>query len=165
MKSTYRTQNKQNWQPGPDCYSRTVGPSETVPDDTLSIKQILAKHVRGMRIEAENWKTPLYDGDCDHDSHDLEAVNRLDLAEKHELSEVLKADIERRKADIKAVSEATSRNKAVKAKTGEVTDDDHTDETTSDVAEPHLRKPKADKGRGDASEGGRSSAGKSSEKH
>lgn len=161
----YITQNKQNWQPGERCYSRTVGPSETVPDDTLSIKQILAKHIRGMRIEAENWKTPLYDEGADLDSQDLESLTRLDLAEKHELQEVLKADIERRKAEIKSFSDKLSADKAVKAKTREVTDDDRSAETPSDVEEPPLRRTKDDKGRGDSSAGGRSAAGKSSEKH
>lgn len=89
------------------------GVSETVPDDTLTIKQILAKHVRGMEIAETEFKTPVWNGDDDYDSPDLEAVNRMDLAEKHEFKEALRADIESRKARLaEAEKEAKAKKEA-----------------------------------------------------
>lgn len=90
------------------------GVSETVPDDTLTIKQILAKHVRGMEIAETEYRTPVWNGTEDYDAPDLEAVNRMDLAERHEFTEALRADIESRKALVKEALEKAEKEKAKK---------------------------------------------------
>lgn len=72
-------------------------PSLTVPDETLTVKQIMQKHVRGQRIAEEMMKTPVFDDQADFDSHDLSKVEGMDLFEREELMEANKQKI----ADLK----------------------------------------------------------------
>lgn len=91
--------------------SRTVGPSETIPDDTLSIKQILAKHVRGMILEQEDMRTPIYQDDVDFDSPDLESVKRMDLADRHEYMQMLASENSEKLQRLKEVQEKAAQAK------------------------------------------------------
>lgn len=65
-----------------------VGASVTVPDDTLTIKQIMDKHVHGMNVISQMAKTPIYSGG-DHDSEDMEALMRMDLADRSQMADDL----------------------------------------------------------------------------
>lgn len=71
----------------PEHKEKTTGPSLTVPDETLSIKEIVEKHVRGQRIADQLMRTPIYDSGADFDSDDLEKVKQMDLVEQDEIYE------------------------------------------------------------------------------
>lgn len=71
----------------PEHKEKTTGPSLTVPDETLSIKEIVEKHVRGQRIADQLMRTPIYDSGADFDSDDLEKVKQMDLVDQDEIYE------------------------------------------------------------------------------
>ena len=54
-----------------------VGESETVPDDTLSIKELVRRFQAGMPI-GSRVRDAVYNGG-DFDSDDLEKVNQMDI--------------------------------------------------------------------------------------
>lgn len=60
-------------------------PSCTVPDETLTIKEIVDKHIRGQRIAEEMYRTPVYDEKPDLDNEDLSKVQDMDLFDKEVL--------------------------------------------------------------------------------
>lgn len=69
-------------------------PSLTVPDQTMSIREIMDRFARGLPVDGE--KVPMYDED-----NDLPNPLELDLAEREELAEAFKAeiaDVQRRRA-------------------------------------------------------------------
>jgi len=92
--------------------STIVGPSETVPDDALTIKQIIQKHTQGMPIPPSKIREGAYNGG-DFDSPDLESLSRLDLADKHEYAETLREQNEAKIAELKSAKIAA--DKAAKA--------------------------------------------------
>ena len=61
-------------------YEKNYGPSLTIPDQTMSIRQILERHSRGLPISG--WKEPIWDGE----ENDLPDIRTLDLAERQELA-------------------------------------------------------------------------------
>lgn len=89
-----------------------VGVSETVPDDALTIRDILKKHLAGMKIAENEMRTPIYDSGVSHESEDLESINRMDLSEKHEYAQMLSADIAERKKNLEAVEKAVKEKMA-----------------------------------------------------
>lgn len=113
------------------------GVSETIPDDTIGIKELLAKHVRGMEVAANEMRTPVYDSGADFDSQDLEAINRMDLAERYEYSQSVKADVEKRKAELdeinkKIEAEKEAAKEAAMKKKSRRTWDDESDDSDDD---------------------------------
>lgn len=61
--------------------SRTVGVSVTVPDEALTIREIMLKHTAGMNVATALAKQPMYvNGSLDDE--DLEEVMRLDLSDR-----------------------------------------------------------------------------------
>ena len=64
----------------PDYYEVNNDPSLTVPDQTMSIKEIMVRYARG--IPFDNTKIPIYDGEDDI----LEGIDwrTLDLSEREE---------------------------------------------------------------------------------
>lgn len=54
-------------------------PSMTVPNEALTIKEIMQKHVSGMRILDELRKQPIYDSGASLDSEDIEKMQHMDL--------------------------------------------------------------------------------------
>jgi len=61
-------------------------PSLTIPDQNLSIRQIIDRYTRGLPIHSFN---PVYDGE----DYDLPDPRTLDLVERHELAERLKEEV------------------------------------------------------------------------
>lgn len=61
-------------------------PSQTVPDETLTVRQIMEKHVRHQRIADDLIRTPVYNDHDDFDAPDLEKVRDMDLFEREEFS-------------------------------------------------------------------------------
>lgn len=68
-------------------------PSQTIPNEAMSIREILVRYARGLPIDG---KVPLYD-----EANDLPDPRKLDLAEIQELREQYQAEI----AEIKAKQE------------------------------------------------------------
>lgn len=65
-------------------------PSQTIPDQTLSIREILDRYARGLPLDA---KQPMWDENVDEDSF-MPDPRRLDLAERQEFAENAKAELE-----------------------------------------------------------------------
>lgn len=61
-------------------------PSMTIPDQTMSITEILRRYASGLPISGE--KVPIY-----HDEEDLPEWKTLDLSEKQELKDQIAEDI------------------------------------------------------------------------
>jgi len=99
--------------------SRSVGSSMTVPDETMSIKEIMRKHVSGMNVSQELLKMPLYNEDASFDSFDLESLKRLDLADRSVLIDELKKVNETELAALKAAEKAVKLEKAEAKKNAE----------------------------------------------
>ena len=65
-------------------------PSETIPDQSLTMRQILDRYARGLPLDA---KVPQWDDNADLDDV-LPDPRRLDLAERQEFAEAAKAELE-----------------------------------------------------------------------
>jgi len=110
----------------------------TVPDDALSIKQILAKHVNGMKIAEQLYRTPVYDSGADFDSPDLEEVQRMDMVDRAELAELTRLEVEKKKADLQAAKKAIED----KLKQKDPKDPKKPEEASGEEPEVHERKAK-----------------------
>lgn len=67
--------------PPPRQFEVILGPSMTIPDQTMSIKDIMARFTRGLPIEGG--KTPIYYGE----DNDFPDMSRLDISERQEIIE------------------------------------------------------------------------------
>jgi|LakMenEpi03Aug12_release.lakeMendotaPanAssembly.Ray.scaffolds.fasta_scaffold71554_4 hypothetical protein len=83
-------------------------PSQTVPDQSLGLRELLVRYAKGLPLEGT--KTPIFEGE---DGSEID-VDKLDLAEREELanqareelkhlSEKIKGDIEKAKSKKKSV--------------------------------------------------------------
>lgn len=99
-------------------YERTVGPSETVPDDALTIQEILLKHTHGQSVDKSRVRDTLYSlksNENDYDSPDYEAINRMDHTDKFEMSEALRQEIADKKERLSAAIKASEEAKKLEA--------------------------------------------------
>jgi len=67
-------------------------PSQTIPDQAMSIKEILQRFARGLPIEQFS---PKYDTDDVSEDDYLPDPRTLDLAERQEMSEIFRQEISR----------------------------------------------------------------------
>lgn len=72
---------------------KTVRKSMTVPDQAMSIKEIVRRFVRGIPVDVVQRK-PIY---MDQNDHDFEQLSRMEFGDKAEMAEQLKAENEARK--------------------------------------------------------------------
>lgn len=72
-------------------YEVNVLPSQTVPDQTMSLRILLERHAKGLPVTGNNAE-PLYYGD-----EQMPDLNRMDISEIHDLKNAVKADIEQKK--------------------------------------------------------------------
>lgn len=80
-----------------------TGNSETQPDETLTIKEIMLKHVKGMAIADSLARTPIWpEGKVTHDSIDMEALQRMDLADRSDFLRELKESNEEKLKNLQA---------------------------------------------------------------
>jgi len=61
-------------------------PSLTIPDQNMSIRQIIDNYTRGLPVTSFN---PIYDGE----DYDLPDPRTLDLVERHEMAERIKQEV------------------------------------------------------------------------
>lgn len=74
-----KVRNQYNGKTFPSDGEKNFGPSQTVPDQTMSIKEILERYARGLPMDG---KVPIYEGE-DGDGID---PRRLDLSERQEIA-------------------------------------------------------------------------------
>lgn len=83
-----------NFVVSPDCYEKTSTFSLTVPDQAMSVKEILARFTNGLPLD-DNVYSGQYDGDLSDDTpesfDDLNLMNRLnkDLSDQDDFREEL----------------------------------------------------------------------------
>lgn len=93
-----------SYKPRPEDLEKGGGLSLTVPDESMSLRHILAKHSRGVDASVFE-KEPVYYGG-DFDDQDLEEVTRMDLAEKSELLDKVRSQVvDKKQAAEKAVAD------------------------------------------------------------
>lgn len=86
-------------------------PSETVPDQTMSIRTILDRYARGLPLDV---KVPVWDENADLDDI-IPNPNQLDLSERQEFAELARQELQQIKEKL------NTKNK--KQKTGKETDE------------------------------------------
>lgn len=69
-------------------------PSETIPDQTMSLKVLLERHARGLPITG-NPSAPEYYGD-----EQMPDLNKMDISEIHALKNAVKSDIQKMQQDL-----------------------------------------------------------------
>lgn len=85
----------------------------TVPDETLTIRQIVEKHIRGVRVADALYRDPGYGfDDVDHDDLDLSKVRDMDLADKQELREQADLNVRAKQQAIRDVEARRAREEA-----------------------------------------------------
>lgn len=91
-----------------------VQKSLTVPDQSLSIQEIVRRYVKGIPVDVVQ-RQGVY---VDQDLHDLEAMSRKDFAQKAALAAELMEQCDNMASDIKAEAERLKRER-LKAKENE----------------------------------------------
>lgn len=87
-------------------------PSKTVPDQSLSIKEIVSRFVRGIPVDVQQ-REGVY---VDQSDHDLEKLSRMDFAEKADMAAVLAQQAAQMQNELQENerSQAEAREKAAK---------------------------------------------------
>lgn len=70
-------------------------PSMTIPDQTLTVKQIVSKYIRGIPVDVKQ-HVPVY---IDQNDHDLEKLNRMEFGDRAAMADQMRANNERIKAE------------------------------------------------------------------
>lgn len=124
----------------PDSYEVNNEPSNTVPDMTMSIAEIMERHTRGIPI---NKKIEVYNGD----EEVVPDLSKMDLADRQEFIERTKEEIEATKKKFVAEREA----KKKKADQGEkVQRTSGSGRSSKEEDEPEHQHPKKTRGAGAA---------------
>lgn len=70
--------------------------SIAIPDQSLSIQEIVRRFVRGIPVDVIQ-RTPIYN---DQSGHDLEKLSRMDFGEKYEYAQAMAAQAAQLKSDL-----------------------------------------------------------------
>lgn len=106
LKERLRPLNK-DWRLKAEHCETPKGESMTVPDETLTIREIVEKHIRGQRIADTLMRTPVYNESSDFDDDDMEKLRDSDLYEQEEIKNLHKQKI----SDFKEKQKLFSKNK------------------------------------------------------
>lgn len=93
----------------PESREYNYQPSKTLPDQTLSLKELLDRYTRGLPISGPQMH-PVFNGDEDF----FPDVRRMDISEIHDLKQLVKEDIQNQKDDL--TKQQTAKQKAAAAK-------------------------------------------------
>lgn len=93
----------------PKTYQPSGGKSMTVPDQTLSIKQILDRFARNLPLGGNNTGTYSLTDDDEPDDMDFVDLKRLDLSEIESLKRGNEAEIARLRSDLDKTQAATQK--------------------------------------------------------
>lgn len=110
---TYPFRSPRNSRILPKAYEENDQPSKTIPDQTMSIGEILKRYASGLPLGGV--KTPLYEGE---ESEVPANWDKLDLSEKHDLIEANRARIAQMQEDLQK-PKPTTPEKPKKAQTDE----------------------------------------------
>lgn len=129
----------------PRKYETTDKPSMTIPDQALTIVQILDRYARGLPLGGE--KVPMYDSEGDVDMHDFQLMDEPDRIQymmdmRDELQE-LKTKIAHDKK-LEAEEKAQSRTKSQRTTAQEI----NYEQTDAQPAEGASQHPKKTRGAG-----------------
>lgn len=103
----------------PDTGQINNEPSKTVPDQTLSLRELLVRYAKGLPLEGA--KTPVFEGP---DGSEID-IEKLDLAEREELAEQAREELKQINERVKdAVSKAKSKKKSVITDVEEISETD-----------------------------------------
>lgn len=89
-------------------YSKIPVKSQTIPDQSMSIQEIVRRFVRGIPVDVVQ-RQPVY---VDQSNHDLEAMSRMDFADKAFQAGEMRAQNEQVEAQIKAERQAMKEREA-----------------------------------------------------
>lgn len=92
-----KVKNSLNANSFPKNYKVFTMPSETVPDQTMSMRTILERYARGLPIDG-SIKTPIWDEHPEDGA--MPDPRTLDLAERQEMAENAKAELEELKTKL-----------------------------------------------------------------
>lgn len=88
-------------------------PTETIPDETLTIRQILQKHQHGINVADQLSRQPLYEENPNFDSPDMQQMAYSDLTEQEDVlrdvSEIIKESRDKRTDYNKKVQQEASK--------------------------------------------------------
>jgi len=90
----------------PQPKSSRLRPSKTIPDQSMSLQEIVRRYVRGIAIDIVH-REPVY---LDQSEYDLERLNRMDFGEKAAMAAELSAQAQ----DIQQRYEANERAQRAK---------------------------------------------------
>lgn len=107
-----RVKNSLNAASFPKNYEVNEFPSETIPDQTMSMREILQRYARGLPLEGE--RVPMYSEDPENDLPDM---RHLDLAEQQEIREQYAEELKDLEKRLK--KQKDSKSKAGKQGAGE----------------------------------------------
>lgn len=86
----------------------------TVPDQSLSIQEIVSRYTRGINID-DPYLQPVY---VDQNTHDLEKITRMDVLDKTELARQIRSEFNQ---TLSALEESKAEQDAAAAATQEAT--------------------------------------------
>lgn len=83
----------------PNDMEHPTGPSLTVPDQSMSLNEMLRRHAAG--TAPANAQNPLYEDEANFDSADYTKIKSLDLSEQDEIKRALSTNIDQMKDKLK----------------------------------------------------------------
>ncbi|AZL82937.1 hypothetical protein [Apis mellifera associated microvirus 35] len=125
--------------------TKQVNKSAAVPNQSLTVEQIVERFVRGIPVDVVQRK-PVY---IDQETHDFEKLNRLDFAEKTAMAEQIRAeneaiysDLQERERAQRESDQRRAEERAGGARTAGIEDLDNTmPDDTSIEDQPVRKKP------------------------
>ncbi|AZL83023.1 hypothetical protein [Apis mellifera associated microvirus 36] len=105
------------YKPGAHSFEKESDkPSETVPNEAMSIQEILTRYAKGLNPGTTAIREAKYDPEASHDSPDLEKLKHADLYEKEEFMNELGSKLMDKKKAAKDKADKAAAEKAAKDK-------------------------------------------------
>lgn len=92
----YKVRTSFNFILGMEDCETPVGESMTVPDETMSIQELLERFMNGQRVPDNLFREGGFDSGSSFDSDDLEKVRDLDLVERGEVAAGRRVELKRK---------------------------------------------------------------------
>lgn len=118
-------QSRQNYKPNPSGWEKGGGISQTVPDDSYSVQELLDRHENGIALNIKRLANFDNVGDEEFDSIDMEEFQKMEPTEKNEIvnnmayvhAEKAKSDqIVKARKEKEAAAEAAAKKARIEAK-------------------------------------------------
>lgn len=92
LKKDAKIKNQLNFRWKPEYGETFIGKSQTVPDETLTMREIITRFSRTGQVDSRLDRKGLYTDNPNYDSPDLEELQRLDPYERQERAAELKLE-------------------------------------------------------------------------